>query len=147
MTNYRVNALMARLPYGQQGKSRGTWGPGVGSPRPGRHEPGRSRPEILPALALGGLLLLGVLIGLFDWMQRAGEGSADPVLSLIHDVQCGDPELRRTALKRLAALGPAAAEAVPALTEALDDPQVCYGALQALRRILGHEPEWRPRSR
>jgi hypothetical protein len=62
------------------------------------------------------------------------------VPALVRTLREGDPEAKQSAARRLEELGPAAEQAIPALVLALDDPQVCYGALQALRRIQGAIP-------
>ena len=136
MTNYRIHALMTRIPYDSPGRARPTG-------RPGKHrDPDRSGGSRRPAVrdvVFGILLVLSLAAGL---SARRGEVPPGPsILALVHDLEVGDSALKRAAAARLGEMGPAAAKSVPSLRAALDDPEVCYGALQALKRILRGEPD------
>jgi HEAT repeat protein len=75
------------------------------------------------------------------WAVVYLEQAADPesVPALIQELAGDDLYLRGGAAKALGAIGPAACDAIPALTECLqhEDPWVCKTAEYALEKIRG----------
>lgn len=93
-------------------------------------------------------LFIGVLLTLALVSPLAGrKPPLAPVSALICELRDGEPEQKREAARKLGALGAAAREAIPALTKALNDPEVCFDAHQALKRVSPKAPETAPAQR
>lgn len=135
MTNYRAHALMMRIPYGSHRRtrvSRPVWVPEKqGGPGPGR----RTWPAMARDIVFGILLILTLAASISGWKRPSADEPDARIETLIRDLKAGDPEAKRAAAEKLGEMGASAAQAVPALTEALDESQVCFGAQEALKRI------------
>ena len=94
--------------------------------------------RILGALAVASALLTTAATAQAQTAIKQGGGPPVPISQLIADLKGGaSPYTRNGAAYQLAHMGPAAAPAVPALIEALDDPSasVRYPVTVALREI------------
>ena len=93
--------------------------------------------RILGAVALVSALLTTPALGQADSMIKQGGGPPVPLSQLLLDLKAQAPYTRNGAAYQLAHMGPAAAPAVPALIEALQDPSpaVRYPVTVALREI------------
>jgi HEAT repeat protein len=93
--------------------------------------------RILGALAVASALLTTVATAQAQTAIKQGGGPPVPISQLIADLKAAAPYTRNGAAYQLAHMGPAAAPAVPALIEALDDPSatVRYPVTVALREI------------
>jgi HEAT repeat protein len=94
--------------------------------------------RILGVLALASALLSTAATAQAQTNIKQGGGPPVPISQLIADLKGGAaPYTRNGAAYQLAHMGPAAAPAVPALIEALDDPSaaVRYAVTIALREI------------
>jgi hypothetical protein len=135
MTTYRTHALMMRIPYGLHRRTRASRPVWVPESRPGPR-PGIRTWAAIARDVLFGLLLILTLVACVSGWKRPGTDDPDTRLAaLIRDLKADEPAVKRAAAERLAEMGPAAGAAVPALTEALNDSEVCHGALQALKKI------------
>jgi HEAT repeat protein len=91
---------------------------------------------------LGALALAGALVGTAARVEAQtnipqGGGPPVPISQIIPDLKAAAPYTRNGAAYQLAHMGPAAAPAVPALIDALGDPDaaVRYAVTVALREI------------
>jgi len=93
--------------------------------------------RILGALALVSARLTTPAWAQADSMIKQGGGPPEPLSQLLVDLHAQAPYTRNGAAYQLAHMGPAAAPAVPALIEALQDPSaaVRYPVTIALREI------------
>jgi HEAT repeat protein len=93
--------------------------------------------RILSALAVVSALLTTAARGQVESAIKQGGGPPVPLSELIADLKAQAPYTRNGAAYQLSHMGPAAAPAVPALIEALQDPvaAVRYPVTVALREI------------
>ena len=93
--------------------------------------------RILGGLGLASALLTTAVTAQAQTAVKQGGGPPVPISQLIADLKAAAPYTRNGAAYELAHMGPAAAPAVPALIEALDDPaaSVRYPVTVALREI------------
>lgn len=100
-----------------------------------RAKPLLSAAELIPLLGDPSPAIRARAAQLLGQMGSAASTAVSPLASRVAD---SEEAVRREAILALAALGPSAAPAVPALTKALDDTAICAEATYALGKIGMH---------
>lgn len=99
---------------------------------------GGTEPRRRPWTATARDAIFGFLLALTQVSSRPTASPDEPgtlISTLICELRGGEPAQKRAAARKLGELGATAREVIPALKEALNDPEVCFDAHEALKRL------------